>query len=337
MGCCQSGSQSAVERVDVGAPRPCPPSAEPPEAAREPGGSMSTQECRLAMCLEANKAGSLHPEIYAQVMGSQGGMGSASLSSNSSGGYSSRLPVNHSGTKRSQESELKYADPSQTIIIFDWDDTLCPSTWMRRFAQFDAGGRLAVSLGPDIQSELDVLADQAALLLRHSLALGKVVIVTNARRPWVHTSCAHFLPALKEPLKQIPVLYALELVQDCDRRSDRDCLLTETKVRAMQAAVSEFYSRYPNQSWKNVISIGDAAFEHNAIRQVVDERPTQKRCRTKTVKLLEGPSAAGMVVQLSIMETWLAKIVQLDNDVDVDLGASEEAVDAWVSQFGEPP
>jgi len=136
-------------------------------------------------------------------------------------------------------------------------------------------------------------------------------------------------------------MYALELLKDVDHEQvekEGGCLLTETKARAMKAAVSDFYSRYDNQSWKNMISIGDAFFEHDAIRQVCRERPHQdvpeKRCRTKTIKLLEGPTIAGMVVQLSIVESWLQKIVQFDNDVDIDMSADEETVNQWVVQFG---
>lgn len=29
------------------------------------------------------------------------------------------------------DSQLMYADQDQTIILFDWDDTLCPSTFAR--------------------------------------------------------------------------------------------------------------------------------------------------------------------------------------------------------------
>merc|ERR1719245_1070976 len=168
--------------------------------------------------------------------------------------------------------------------------------------------------------------------------MGKVVIVTNARRPWVEMSCNTFLPALKDILKDIPVIYALERVRSGskERWGNGGSLLTETKARAMKTAVTEFYSRYPRQSWKNILSIGDALFEHNAVRQVVSARPSNKPCRTKTVKLLEGPSIAGMVVQLSIVTNWLPRIVQLDSDVDIDLGADEESVDNWVSLFGGP-
>merc|ERR1719150_1778035 len=99
------------------------------------------------------------------------------------------------------------------------------------------------------------------------------------------------MPALRDLLKDIPVIYALELVEEEGNGNAKITagLLTETKVRAMRAAVTEFYSRYPGQSWKNIISIGDALYEHTAIRQVVGERPMEEKCRTKTVKLLDSP------------------------------------------------
>merc|ERR1719359_2768345 len=101
-------------------------------------------------------------------------------------------------------------------------------------------------------------------------------------------------------MKPIPVMYALEAVKASDTEFKFGCTLTDSKAHAMKAAVTDFYSRYPNQSWKNIISIGDAFFEHDAIRQVCNERPYRemeaKKCRTKTIKLLEGPSIAGMVV-----------------------------------------
>jgi len=304
---------------------------------------MSSKESRLRSCLEAQKAGHLHPDIIAQFTSSA--EGSAVLSRGSSAGADSRspidvrMPMGHVGTRNSFESQMCFADANQTIVIYDWDDTLCPSTCMRRYAHFDKQGRLAVNMDRETRSELNMLADQVIPLMRLSQSMGKVVIVTNAKRPWVDISCSNFLPQLKGCLQNVPVIYALELVKDAVRMDtfdkDNGALLTETKARAMKAAVSQFYSRYPHQSWKNIVSIGDAQFEHTAVRQVVGDRPSQKRCRTKTIKLLEGPTIAGMVVQLSIVESWLTKIIQIDSDVDIDLSANEETVNNWVLLFGD--
>jgi hypothetical protein len=277
-----------------------------------------------------------------------------SVATNKSGFWksaSSRYTANGPSSKSSSEyvqrshnsynSQMDFAAQDQTIIIFDWDDTLCPSSWMRKHAQFDAQGHLKARLDNNTRHELQMLADQVNPLLEVANQLGKVILVTNAKKPWVDTSCRNFLPSCKNAIKPLPVFYALELLKDLDHQKlDKEgaCLLTETKARAMKAAVTDFYSRYPNQSWKNIISIGDAFFEHDAIRQVTRDHSAEsgvaKKCRTKTVKLLEGPSIAGVMVQLSIIESWLAKIVQLDNDVDIDLSADEETVNGWVAMFG---
>mmetsp|Transcript_14360 Transcript_14360/g.41266 ORF Transcript_14360/g.41266 Transcript_14360/m.41266 type:complete len:348 (+) Transcript_14360:166-1209(+) len=241
-------------------------------------------------------------------------------------------------TNMSVDSQMEFADASQTIIIFDWDDTLCPSTCMKPQARFDKFGRLKYRLGHEARKELRMLSNIVVPLLRKAMTMGKVILVTNAKAPWVDISCRSFLPQLEAILKEIPTIYALELVKakgldDFDPESG--CLLTETKARAMKEAVSQFYSRYPGQSWKNIVSIGDAYFEHDAIRQVVASNLQEKRCRTKTIKLLEGPTVAGMVVQLSIINSWLPKIVTADSDIDIDMSAEEDQVNKWVELYGD--
>lgn len=238
----------------------------------------------------------------------------------------------------SHDSQLDFADPAQTIIIFDWDDTLCPSSSMRHLADFDRHGKLRSRLDRETRSELKMLSDVVVPLLKLAKTMGHVIMVTNARAPWVDISCQNFLPAVKEHIADVPITYALELV---DKESAKHfdemngCLLTETKARAMKAAVTQFYSRYPGQSWKNIVSIGDAYFEHDAIRQVVSNNAQDKPCRTKTIKLLEGPTTAGMVVQLSIIKGWLQQIVHADTNIDIDM-MDETNINKCVEMYGTP-
>eukprot|EP00929_Paragymnodinium_shiwhaense_P108476 TRINITY_DN7478_c0_g2_i2.p1 TRINITY_DN7478_c0_g2~~TRINITY_DN7478_c0_g2_i2.p1 ORF type:complete len:336 (+),score=82.56 TRINITY_DN7478_c0_g2_i2:95-1102(+) len=233
-------------------------------------------------------------------------------------------------------SQLHYMAPDQTIIIFDWDDTLCPSTFMRRHCGSTRGNSMNAPIEQQMQQELDRLVDQVIPLLRAAQAMGKVVLVTNARRPWVDTSCAKYIPRLQEHLKGIDVIYAMEYLSDAEAtRALTTNTLVQSKARAMKAAVGDFYSRYANQSWKNLISVGDALYEHEAIRQVAEERPGQsKKCRTKTMKLIESPTVSGLALELSLVENWLAKVVLHDGDVDIDLAADENQLNKWISQFG---
>mmetsp|Transcript_52217 Transcript_52217/g.124488 ORF Transcript_52217/g.124488 Transcript_52217/m.124488 type:complete len:332 (+) Transcript_52217:148-1143(+) len=246
-----------------------------------------------------------------------------------------------------RQSQLAFADRDQTIIIFDWDDTLCPTTWLRSVAIFGENGQLkGAVINSEARKQLHQLSEQVVVLLQLAQTLGKVVIVTNARRPWVDTSCHHLLPAVKSHLKEITVEYALEHVapeevqkgqQEAQKNSGTgakndsiDIMLTETKYRAMKVTVQKFYSRYENQSWKNLISIGDAHFEHHAIRKLGEERPSKEsKCRVKTIKLIEGPTLPGLVLQLQIVTASLMNIIKEDDNVHCDMGEDQEDMSKW--------
>jgi len=239
----------------------------------------------------------------------------------------------------SLDSQHDYGADDQTIIIFDWDDTICPSSWLK-------GVTTNSGVSAQNKSKLKTLSKRAEELLSLAATLGKIVIVTNARRPWVEYSCETFLPSLSRVLQDVPVVYALEHIPSMDiailsdlRVGNGTTILTESKAQAMFSVVIDFYSRYPNQSWKNLISIGDAHFEHDAIRQVALKRPLRenprKPCRCKTIKLIEYLSATGMISQCAIIENLLSKIVCHDGDVDIDLSDHRTLLSEWWNRFGE--
>mmetsp|Transcript_47819 Transcript_47819/g.126575 ORF Transcript_47819/g.126575 Transcript_47819/m.126575 type:complete len:350 (-) Transcript_47819:332-1381(-) len=240
------------------------------------------------------------------------------------------LNIFRSSRTTPRDSQFEYASRDQTIIIFDWDDTLLPSSWMRDSPLVDEQGHLRnmSDMSAEVHETLRAFMLQVVAVLSLALELGMVVIVTNARRPWVDISCRTFLPDVKPLMRKIPVLYGLELIDSGKGKMEEKGIdLTETKVRAMKSAVTKFYSRYENQSWKNVLSIGDAFFEHDAVLQVVRERPEYtgaKKCRVKTVKLLESPSISGLQVQLKILQSWLGSVVTSDKDVSIDFGGNAD-------------
>lgn len=256
--------------------------------------------------------------------------GTSGLRINSMGGFGAvgSLVAKHQSSESkysnttSMNSQLMYMEPDQTIIVYDWDDTLCPSAWVRLNVRFDRRGKVITKLDDEALAQLTALADQVVALLRASRTMGKVVIVTNARRPWVNTSCNALLPSVAKELENIDLIYAMELLnKDEQDYVANPLMLIESKARAMKAAVATFYSRYKSQSWKNMVSIGDAQYEHTAIRMVAGDRPTLgKKCRTKTIKLIEGPTTAVISNQLSVLESWLANIVLADDDVEIDMG-----------------
>eukprot|EP00397_Hematodinium_sp_SG-2012_P008714 GEMP01008782.1.p1 GENE.GEMP01008782.1~~GEMP01008782.1.p1 ORF type:complete len:329 (+),score=71.94 GEMP01008782.1:109-1095(+) len=98
-------------------------------------------------------------------------------------------------------------DVSQTIIVFDWDDTLCPSSWIR-------ANRPSLSYFRPPPNEdrfikpLEELQNLVVQLLEVAMTLGKVIIITNAQNPWISTSATNFMPKLNSVLCRVPQIYA---------------------------------------------------------------------------------------------------------------------------------
>jgi len=274
-------------------------------------------------------------------------------------------------------SQAEYFKPNQTIIIFDWDDTLCPSSWIRANRQDLSFFRPAPQI-EKYQRPLRELQRLGEAVLKLAMKLGSVIIVTNAVDPWVETSCRNFLPALLPFIQQLPVVYARSIYEthcvEAARQPPAQQRNTASGFRsnspqqrvaalpgmysangqnrlanynqqlstqrfdemaprrwkevAFKQEIDGFYSQYAHQSWKNVISVGDAIFERDAARRVVLNRPNkQKKCRTKTLKMLDDPEADELISQVKVVQDVLGLMVQYDGDLDIEIDEEDLKLD----------
>jgi hypothetical protein len=228
---------------------------------------------------------------------------------------------------RSTGSQTDYFRPEQTIILFDWDDTLCPSTWIRD-NQPALNYFTPVPCEDRYQRPLREMQRQTEAVLTLALKMGKVIIVTNAAEPWVETSCRNFMPDLLPLVEKIPIIYARSVYDSCDGACEEPVSPQRWKEVAFGMEISGFYSRYERQSWKNVVSIGDSIFERDAVRQVVLDRPSaQKKCRTKTAKLLDEPDIFELIAQVKVIHDALGMMVQHDGHLDIEIDESDLEVE----------
>mmetsp|Transcript_57537 Transcript_57537/g.126328 ORF Transcript_57537/g.126328 Transcript_57537/m.126328 type:complete len:358 (+) Transcript_57537:78-1151(+) len=109
-------------------------------------------------------------------------------------------------------SQAEYFKPEQTIIIFDWDDTLCPSSWIRANKKVLSFFKPAPNT-EKYQRPLRQLQAQVESLLKMAMKLGTVIIVTNAMDPWVDTSCRNFLPQITSLVASLPCVYARSIYE----------------------------------------------------------------------------------------------------------------------------
>lgn len=220
---------------------------------------------------------------------------------------------------KSTGSSADFYRPNQTIIILDWDDTMCPSTTcMRRHGLSVLGG---LPEG-EVYMALEELTVEVKALLDAAVELAdKVVIVTNAEEGWVDLSCKAWLPGLLTTLanENVEVVSARSTWEPCGVKSPAGW-----KAKAFEDAIENFYSQYTNQSWKNVISIGDAPHEREALARVVTgwvPITRGKRCRSKSVKLILRPTIEQLTREVQMLHGSLKDIVCHDDDLDMHFSA----------------
>jgi len=180
-----------------------------------------------------------------------------------------------------RNSQASFMSPEQTVIVFDWDDTLFPTNWVRYEKRLQYRKRLSKQtprLIPEevkfIENELSLLEDEVLLLLEEARQLGHVIIVTLAKTPWVELSCKNFFPRVGAFLKlnNIAVCYA-QTGEAFDKskfssRAEIHQFWSQKKELAIMGEVAKFYASH-GSSWKNVISIGDSQFERTATKELL--------------------------------------------------------------------
>jgi len=171
-------------------------------------------------------------------------------------------------------SQHKFKDRNQTAIVFDFDDTLFPTT----FLEGDSGLRgktpadIATHLDEfeDALSQIEECQSAAESMLQCAQSFGRVFIVTLSTRGILQERCEAWYPRVWKILNQsqITMVYAMDIhraslkpEQWGDNSKFTEGHWACVKGKAIAKALDGFYSQYEGQTWKNVISIGDSNFE----------------------------------------------------------------------------
>lgn len=88
----------------------------------------------------------------------------------------------------------------QTIIIFDWDDTLIPTTFLLPYQNL-IYQPLSRPLPQTIARRMAEIDQFASKLLEISKQNGQVLIITNAAEGWVELSAQRFMPLTAKVLR----------------------------------------------------------------------------------------------------------------------------------------
>jgi len=224
---------------------------------------------------------------------------------------SSAAPAATSSPSSSQAPSTPCPD---TVIIFDWDDTLLASSFLS-----SRGYRLDTEMEKSaeadlVDAQLRELETAVCTLLTMAMSYGHVHVVTNAETGWVQLSAQKFMPGLVPLLSKVNVLSARSTFEPAHPDSP-----LKWKFFAFQEKLSTHFNtdyKVSPGSKKNVVSFGDSHVEREAVRAVT-RGMAATRC--KSVKFAERPSMEQLRRQLELVTNCFHYIHHHDGDLDLQL------------------
>lgn len=196
-------------------------------------------------------------------------------------------------------SEQRPKQRHQTVVIFDWDDTLLCTTYLNFKRDDDMSDALV--------HHLEGIEANALKCLQQALKTGHTFIITNAAPGWVQYTCAKYLPGLRKILQEVSVISARGKYEaQCPNAPG------EWKVQAFL----EVQRQLDSQVVTNLISVGDSNFEMDAVHIMGKEFA---HAVVKTIKFKEHPTAQELHKELELTAQKFDKICLNASNLKISL------------------
>lgn len=217
--------------------------------------------------------------------------------------------VEEPGAESDDDTEQELFLEQDTLVIFDWDDTILPSTWLEQ-----QGLRLddSIRLNDHQRSQLGSLTDCVIDTLSAAKRYGQVVFITNAEQGWVELSCQKFMPELAGLLADTKVVSARSVYEPQGVLSP--CLW---KHLAFEREILGFLQASCVETRKNIISIGDSPHERQALISVSE---LLNGCCIKALKFVEKPSLDLLLKEHEVIRgSMFHDIIHHDGCLDINM------------------
>lgn len=187
----------------------------------------------------------------------------------------------------------------QTVIIFDWDDTLLCTTFLNL--------RQETPLPAIVERHLRGIENAGKRLLELAQRLGHCFIITNAMTGWVEYSAAKYVPSLLPELQKVRVISA---------RGRYEAQFPGEVGKWKIHAFLEVQRQLDSQIITNLISLGDSNFEMDAVHIMGKEF---NQALIKTIKFRENPSPEELLKQLELVAQKFERIVENARNLKIGL------------------
>jgi len=188
---------------------------------------------------------------------------------------------------------------SETLIIFDWDDTLLCTTFLQMLNSNDVVPELALQRIQEVERS-------AARLLKVAARLGDIVIVTNSAEGWVTQSARQYCPSLLLLLDKALIVSSRTVYG-----KKYPCQASRWKLEAFADLLRQ--PRYRGVT--NVVSVGDSPFEWEAAKALEE---VGDAC-VQNVKFKKMPSPTELCQELRSLAEHLETIAKLSRGTVVNL------------------
>jgi len=222
-----------------------------------------------------------------------------------------------------------WADPEETLLLLDFDDTLFPIK-----------GEFCDEHLDDLTAHCKVVTQ----FLRTAVSLCHVCIVTMATPEWVEEQIWKLMPEFRDLMTELKIKIAFARRHEYARDAFRDTRSPSQylKTQVMKKVVQDFYTSSngntmqgelrKRRSWKNIMSIGDSEWERLALQDVVfhhnqrDRHGAWKECRCKTLMLTKEPTFQQLTQELHEVTNWLPTLLHHDGDLDLVFDDVEKTI-----------
>jgi hypothetical protein len=202
-------------------------------------------------------------------------------------------------------TELERFTKEETLFFVDWDDTILPTTYL---AQHNLSAEDAEAIPACFSEELASYAEIVRDTFQHMRERGRVVIVTNAETGWIDMTCAKFLPALMNTLKEVEAVSARSTFEPLGYQSP-----AMWKEQMFAEKIAQHFGSSQNTARWNVMSLGDASHEREAIHKVA----RMTGCMAKSLKFMERPDVMHLRQEHELIQSYLHQIVHHPDALDL--------------------
>mmetsp|Transcript_38013 Transcript_38013/g.104552 ORF Transcript_38013/g.104552 Transcript_38013/m.104552 type:complete len:458 (+) Transcript_38013:116-1489(+) len=184
----------------------------------------------------------------------------------------------------------------ETLLIFDWDDTILPTSWLERVHALSGA-----PLRPEVQRQIAGLCSVAAQTISFAMTMGTVIIITNSAPGWVDQSCQLFMPQIHQQVRGLQI---------CSKPMHAPLTFKITSFRR------------ECRQYRNILSIGDGDAERAASLRLQAAAPSgadqgDGPRHIKSVKLVDLPTCQQLVAQHEMLQVRLADVVACQGGLDL--------------------